>query len=40
MSIRLLILGLLVAVVAVSGKDLRLNLLAPPAEVEYGFCGE
>merc|ERR1719381_129328 len=35
MSIRLIILGLLVAV---SGKDLRLNLLAPPAEVEYGFC--
>merc|ERR1719447_1922456 len=38
MSISLLILGLLVALVAVSGKDLRLNLLAPPAEVEYGFC--
>merc|ERR1719378_220856 len=30
------ILGLLVALVAVSGKGL--NLLAPPAEVEYGFC--
>merc|ERR1712001_442308 len=25
-------------VAAASGKDLRLNLLAPPTELEYGFC--
>merc|ERR1711970_546251 len=32
------LLGLLAAVASVSGKDLRLNLLAPPTDVEYGFC--
>ena len=34
------LLGLLSAVASVSGKDLQLNLLAPPTEAEYGFCGE
>ena len=27
-------------VAAASAKDIRLNLLAPPTELEYGFCGE
>ena len=42
-SMRLFLLGLLCLlspVAVVSGKDLQLNLLAPPTEVEYGFCGE
>ena len=25
---------------AASAKDIRLNLLAPPTELEYGFCGK
>ena len=27
-------------IAAASAKDIRLNLLAPPTELEYGFCGE
>ena len=36
----LFLLGLLSAVASVSGRDIQLNLLAPPTEAEYGFCGE
>merc|ERR1712172_352933 len=37
-STTLIILALLAPLAVVYGKDLRLNLQAPPAEVEYGFC--
>merc|ERR1712168_547609 len=36
LSMKFFALAFLVA--AASAKDIRLNLLAPPTELEYGFC--
>ena len=33
-------LALAIIVASASAKNLRFNLLAPPTELEYGFCGE
>ena len=38
LAMKFLALALIVA--SASAKNLRFNLLAPPTELEYGFCGE